>query len=79
MVPAAGARDDERRSYMEKREAVLALGFEERAEPLTIRIAELTKRANVESEMASSTMEYFRQCLIAGRDGRYMDFSEEEK
>ena len=69
---------------MEKRSA-LSISEEERLEreaPAVIRMAELTKRANVKREMPSSMMEYLRQLLMARRDGRYfstlvVDSSEE--
>jgi hypothetical protein len=57
IVPAAGEIDEERRLWMEKRESELASGLEERDEPATMRMAELTKRANVKREIASSAME----------------------
>ena len=69
-VPAMGARVWERRSWIAKREASEAPGSEEREEPATMRIALLTKRANVKREMASSKVEYVRQDLMAAREGR---------
>lgn len=69
IIPAAGARVVERRVWMPKRSASEVEGLEEREEPATIRMAELTKRAKVKREMLSSIMEYLRQNLMAARDG----------
>jgi len=56
-VPAAGASVEESRAWMSKREAEAAFGELEREAPATMRMAELTKRAKVNREMASSAME----------------------
>jgi hypothetical protein len=68
-VPAAGERLEESKSWIPKRSAVAAEELEDRAEPATIRIALLTKRANVKREIESSAIEYLRQKFMAGREG----------
>jgi hypothetical protein len=40
-----------------------------------MRIALLTKRAKVKRDIANSAIEYLRQKLIAGREGKYGIFS----
>lgn len=55
IVPAAGAMVEARREWMAKREASAV--EEGREEPARIRSAELTKRAKVKREMASSVIE----------------------
>lgn len=76
MVPAAGAKLDDSKSYMPKRSADAAELLDEREAPATMRIALLTKSANVKRVIDSSATEYLRQNLIAGRDGWYFCSSE---
>lgn len=54
MVPAAGAMEEERRSWMLKREGEESGEVGYREAPATMRIALLTKRAKVKREMQSS-------------------------
>lgn len=62
---------------MEKRSAssVACPGRFDSEAPETMRIAELTKSANVKRDIPSSMIEYVRQDLMAERDGRYLGAS----
>lgn len=59
---------------MEKISASEASGMEEREEPATIRMALFTNSANVKREVQSSIMLYFRQNLMADKEGLYGAF-----
>jgi hypothetical protein len=77
-VPATGEMLEESKAWIPKRSAVAAEELEDRAEPATIRIALLMKRANVKREIESSAIEYLRLKFIAGREGWYADLVEVE-
>ena len=70
-VPAAGDKVEESRSWIPKREAVDASGLPYREAPATMRMAELTNRAKVKSEVESSTIEYLRQLRMTRGEGWY--------
>lgn len=75
MVPTAGEMLFASRSWMPKMSASNASGFLYSEAPATMRMAELTKRANVNRARASSVMEYLRECLMAASDGMYVALS----
>ncbi len=68
IVPATGEIEVDNKSWMLKRDALVALA-NAGAEPATIRIEEFTKRAKVKRDKPSSNIEYLRQKLMAARDG----------
>jgi hypothetical protein len=57
MVPATGAMVKDNKSWMPKRSVSCAELLFEREAPAVIRMALLTKRANVKRAIASSTIE----------------------
>lgn len=61
MVPIAGAMERESKSWIVYKSASIASGVPYIVAPATIKIAELTKRANVHKLIASSIMEYFNE------------------
>jgi hypothetical protein len=69
MVPAAGAMEEDNKSWTSKRDALLPASARAEEEPATMRMAEFTKRAKVKRDNASSNIEYLRQNLMAARDG----------
>lgn len=70
IVPAIGASVLDRRSWIPNRLLVSAAELVESEAPATMRMALLTKSANVKSEIITSAVEYDRHERIAARDGR---------
>lgn len=69
MVPAAGEMDSESSLWMLKMSASGASGLLYKDTPATMRMAELTNRANVKSAVASSADDTFSECRMALSDG----------
>lgn len=78
IVPATGAIVQDSRSWMAKRSAFCGKSLSERKAPAVIRIALLTKSANVKSARDSSIMKKPRQWRIADSERRYLASSRVE-